>query len=151
MRKIWTYLSSVALTSEQEQEILSDGKAFVSSWTAHDNPLQADFQIHLHRILIFSVNEEVHMASGCSIDKLLRFVKDLEKKYSIELLNRLLVAASEQDGIFVFPASKIPELLENGKLSAQSLIYNTAVSNEMELAEWLQPLHSTWLKKYLTA
>jgi len=149
MRKVWAYLSNAALSKEQENQILAEGRAFVNSWTAHENPLKADFTIHAHRILLVTVDEDLHNASGCSIDKLLRFIKDTEKKHGLDLLNRLLVAIDGTSEMSVFHSSKVPELIENGTLTAESLVYNTAVSNESELAQWLQPLHTTWLKKYL--
>lgn len=149
MRKVWTYLSSRALSDTESTQLLQEGKRFVNTWTAHDNPLKADFQLHKQRILIVTVDEEVHNASGCSIDKLLRFVKETEKSLRIDLLNRLLVAIDDNDAVKVVPASDIPALLATGILNAESPIYNTAISTEAELATWLQPLNQTWLKKYL--
>jgi hypothetical protein len=149
MRKVWTYLSSEPLTEQQEAQLQAAGKEFVNGWTAHENPLKADFQIFRHRILVVTVDEEVHNASGCSIDKLLRFIKDTEKKLNIQLLNRLLVAVEAGGKIQVHSAAEIPELLKKGILTAESGIYNTAVADEGQLAGWLQPLRNTWLSKHL--
>ncbi len=151
MRKVWTYLSSKALSANECEALLEAGKQFVSTWTAHEMKLEAQFEIFKNRIIVVSVDETAHNASGCSIDKLLRFVKDAEKQFGLELLNRLLVAVDAGTTIDVYKSSEIPSLLSSGKLSANSPIYNTSVSNEAELNNWLQPLGATWLNKYLSA
>lgn len=151
MRKVWTYLSSKALSSAECEALLEAGKNFVSSWTAHEMKLEAHFEIFKNRIIVVSVDETAHNASGCSIDKLLRFVKDSEKQFGIELLNRLLVAVDAGTSIEVYKSSEISALLSSGKISANTPVYNTSVSNEAELNNWLQPLSNTWLSKYLQA
>jgi hypothetical protein len=149
MRKVWTFLSNRDLSSQETEQLQTAGRLFVNNWTAHDNPLKADFEIHRQRILIFSVDEQLHNASGCSIDKLLRFIKETEQKLQVELLNRLLVAFENKGELSVVASTEVSALLKNGSINAESLVYNTAISNETELATWLQPLRETWLKKYL--
>lgn len=149
MRKVWTYLSAKALTAQECEQLLAEGKRFVESWTAHEMKLDATFQIHRNRILIVSVDETAHNASGCSIDKLLRFVKEIEKQFSTELLNRLLVAVDGTSEIEVYKSAQLPELIANGKISASTPVYNTSITNEGELKNWIQPLSNTWLNKYL--
>ena len=151
MRKVWAYLSSKALSETECKALLEAGNHFVSNWTAHETKLEAQFEIFKNRIIVVSVDESAHNASGCSIDKLLRFVKDAEKQFGIELLNRLLVAVDAGTNIEVYKSSQIPALLAEGKLNASSSIYNTSVSTEAELNNWLQPLGTTWLSKYLQA
>lgn len=111
--------------------------------------LDAGIKMHRNRILVVSVDETAHNASGCSIDKLLRFVKEIEKQFSTEFLNRLLVAVDGPTEIEVYKSAQVPELLAGGKLSANTPVYNTSVTNETELNNWLQPLSGTWLSKYL--
>jgi hypothetical protein len=150
MNKVWTYLSSKELTDAEVVDLTRAGLAFVNQWTAHENKLKADFQIFKNRILVFTVDEDVHNASGCSIDKLLRFVKTAELEFGIQLLNRLLVAVDKGNKIAAIPSSKISDLLQSGELTQNSLVYNTAASNSDELATWQQELKDTWLRKYVT-
>ena len=150
MGRVWTYIISKELNPDQLNFLLEEGKAFVQGWTAHDQQLSGSFEIYKDKILIFKVNEEVHGASGCSIDKLTRFVRSLEIKYGIELLNRLLVAVKVNEEIQIIHSSKIKDLLEVAFINEKSIIYNTSASNTDELKNWEQSLKDTWLKKYLT-
>jgi hypothetical protein len=149
MNRVWTYIISKALSASDISAIKQAGENFASSWTAHDQKLTASFEIFKDRVVIVKVNEDVHNASGCSIDKLTRFVKELENKFSIELMNRFLVAYKNNDSVEVVNASEIKDLLQKNIISADTIIYNTSLANSNELIGWEQALKNTWLCKYL--
>jgi hypothetical protein len=149
MNRAWSYVISKELNEEQLSELQNAGNAFVKGWTAHEQQLSGSFEIFKKRIIVIRVNEDIHAASGCSIDKLTRFIKQLESEFNIELMNRLLVAYRENDHVNVIHSSRIKEQLQTGTLNENSIIYNTALANQDELAKWEQPLKNTWLNKYL--
>jgi len=149
MNRVWTYIISKKLNQEQLEQLINDGKKFVTSWTAHESKLSADFKIFKSSIIVVNVDEDVANASGCSIDKLTRFIKESEIKFGIELLNRFYIAYQAGENLEVIHSSKVKELLEQNILSENTLVYNTAVANESELQNWEQPLKNTWLNKYL--
>lgn len=148
--RIWIYTLSHELTSEQLVDFKNRCQSFVNGWTAHDVSLDASFDLYQNRLLIFKVNEDKYNASGCSIDKQLRFVKELEQAFSLELLNRLLVAYENNNQVEVVKASQIKELLANNTITANTLVFDNTVTESTELtSKWKQPLKSTWLAKYL--
>ncbi len=151
MNRVWTFIISKTLNEETLQQFIGDGRSFVQSWTAHEQQLHGTFNVVAGRIVVVTVNEQITTASGCSIDKLTRFIKDAEKKYNIELLNRLLVAYRRGDQVEVSHAQDIKTLLKDGVINASTPVFNTAAASENELKHWEQPLKDTWLKKYLTA
>lgn len=148
--RIWIYTLSNTLTAEQLTDFNSRCQNFVTNWTAHDVSLDASFELHKNRLLIFKVNEDKYNASGCSIDKQVRFVKELEQMFSIELLNRLLVAYESNSEVEVVKASQMSELLASKSINENTLVFNNTISQSSELqTNWKQPLHKTWLSKYL--
>jgi hypothetical protein len=149
MNKVWTYVISKELDENSRKALQQAGEDFVQHWTAHENKLKADFEIYGQRIVIVKVNEDVHGASGCSIDKLQRFIKETEKKFGIELLNRMLVALKKDGELFVTHSSKISELLKAGSINENTPVLNTAASDENELNSWEKPLKDTWLNRYV--
>jgi len=149
MNRVWTYIISKALSAEEVAAIKREGENFISGWTAHDTKLSGSFEIFKDRVVIVKVNEDVHNASGCSIDKLTRFIKDLENKFSIELMNRFLVAYKNNEDLVVVDASEIKDLLQKNIISENTIIYNTSLANSNELVGWEQALKNTWLCKYL--
>jgi hypothetical protein len=152
MERIWIYTISKELTSEQLVDFKNRCQYFVNGWTAHDVSLDASFELHKNRLVIFKVNEDKYNASGCSIDKQLRFVKELEQAFSVELLNRLLVAYEQNEEVVVAKQSQISELLASNQINENTLIYNNTISQSSDLAtNWKQPLHQTWLSKYIAS
>jgi hypothetical protein len=149
MKKVWIYLSDKELKGDLLMAVKSAGEQFVQSWKAHEMPLSATFEIVNDRFIVVSVDETQYNASGCSIDKLLRLIKQLEADHQLQLLNRLLVGYKTQSGVEVIPSSLVKEKLQSKQLDENTLIYNVAASNSNEFANWMQPLKETWLKKYL--
>ena len=113
MKKVWIYLSDKELKGDLLTNVNNAGQAFVKNWTAHDVPLSATFEVVNDRFIIVSVDETQYNASGCSIDKLLRLVKQLESDHNLQLLNRLLVGYKTNDGVEVVSASLVKEKLQS--------------------------------------
>jgi hypothetical protein len=149
MEKVWIYLSDKKLEGAVLSAVQQQGQAFVQNWKAHDVSLSASFEVLLDRFIVVKVDETQYNASGCSIDKLLRLIKQLESDHQLQLLNRLLVAYKKPDGVEVVHSSKIKELLASHAVSPDTEVFNVAASDSNEFAKWLQPLKETWLKKYL--
>lgn len=148
--RIWIYTLSKELTNEQLVDFKNRCQDFVSSWTAHDVSLDASFELYHNRLLIFKVNEDKYNASGCSIDKQLRFVKELEQTFAVELLNRLLVAYENNSQVEVIKSSQVKELLAANQITENTMVFDNTISQSSELnSKWKQPLKSTWLAKYL--
>jgi hypothetical protein len=149
MEKVWVYLSSKVLEGEILKGVIEKGQTFVQNWKAHEMPLIASFEVLYQRFIVVKVNETQYNASGCSIDKLLRLIKQLEADYSIELLNRLLVAYDNNGRVEVVHVSKIKEMLEVGVIKPETIFFDTAVSDSANFLNWKLPMKDTWLKKYL--
>jgi hypothetical protein len=147
--KVWIYVLSRELDPSEIEQLSFNCKNFVDSWTAHEQKLNAHFEIYKSRLLIFRVDESAYNASGCSIDKLLRFVKELEKQFNLELLNRLLVVLDLNGALLITPSSKIKDLLAAKAINGETLVYDTTVSTSEHLKDWKKPLKATWLSKYL--
>ncbi len=152
MERIWIYTISKPLSEEQLTEFKNRCQNFVSTWTAHDVSLDASFEIYRNRLVIFKVDEANYNASGCSIDKQVRLVKELEQAFSIELLNRLLVAYEAADEVVVTKQAQIEELLKEGVINENTLVFDNTISQSIDLAgNWKRPLKDTYLSKYLVS
>lgn len=149
-QRIWIYTLSKELGSHQMNQLLSNCNDFVNVWTAHDNKLSADCEIHKNRLLIMKVDESDYRASGCSMDKLNRFILEQEAIFAVQLLNRLLVTIEKGDTVEVMHSSKVRDLLKSGEISGNTLVYDNTITSTSLLSEWKKPLKDTWLSKYLT-
>lgn len=152
MERIWIYTLSKELPNDQLVNFKERCQVFVSTWTAHDVSLDASFELYHNRLLIFKVNEAKYNASGCSIDKQLRFIKELEQVFSLQLLDRLLVAFEKDNEVHVVKQFQISGMLASKEIDENTLIFNNTISQSADLANhWKQPLRQTWLAKYLVS
>lgn len=149
MSRAWAYVISRPLTAAEREQLNTAGQAFVKQWTAHEQQLSASFELVEQRLLLVRVNEQVTGASGCSIDKLTRFLRGTEQELGLELMNRMLVAYEQDGTVKVLPANEVKAGLQSGALTADTLVYNTAIANDEDLKNWKQPLKNTWLRKYI--
>ena len=147
--KVWSFTINRSLSETELKNLLYEGQKFASEWTAHEQKLEASFEILSGKIIVVKVNEDFNVASGCSIDKLTRFMKLAGASYNFEPLNRLMVAIKKEGEIEVLPSSKIKDLLQQKIISENTIVYNTSIANEAEYAQWEKPLKNTWLSKYL--
>ena len=147
--KIWIYVLGKKLDEVGEKQFLQNCTAFTGSWTAHDQPLAAGFELHKNRLLIMKVDESAYNASGCSIDKLQRFIQQQEKVFGIELLNRFLVALDVNNDLMVVHSSEIKELLSSNAIDGNTLVYDSSITSSEQMKEWKKPLKNTWLSRFL--
>ena len=149
--RVWVYLSNKPFDEQTEVELKSGIKNFLLGWNAHGQALTASFEILYKHFIIIKADEEQYSASGCSIDKQFQFIKALEKQYNLSLLDRLVVAYKKNDTVFVTHASKMPQLLADGIVNKNTMVFNTTLSTEDEFKTAFEmPLKESWLSKYLT-
>jgi len=148
--RVWVYLSNKPFDEQIENGLKADVQNFLSGWNAHGKTLTASSEILHHHFIIIKANEEQYSASGCSIDKQFQFIKEIEKKYNLNLLDRLIVAYKKENAVFVIHSSKIPQLLKDGIINENTIVFNTTISSENELkASFEIPLKESWLNKFL--
>ena len=78
--KVWIYASNRELTQKDQETIASELEPFISEWAAHGKGLLGKSSILENRFVVLVVDESKAMASGCSIDTSVRFMKDLGAK-----------------------------------------------------------------------
>lgn len=148
--RVWIYQSDRKLLDKEVAEIQFLGDAFVSNWAAHGSGLEAIFTIKHNAFLIFAVNQSTTAASGCSIDASVRFVKELEGKYKLDLFNRMNVAYLSNGEVEIVSGNMFRELLANNTLSEDTIVFNNLIEKWGELnSKWKTPIKSSWHKQLL--
>jgi hypothetical protein len=148
--RVWVYQSSTSLSEEQVNTILRKGQAFIESWTAHGASLKASFDVLYNRFIIISVDEQQAMASGCSIDKSLSFIKSLEQEFNLQLLDRMQVAYRRGDDIEVCSLQEFEKLAGKGLVNASTIVFNNMVSTKAAFdSTWEVPITESWQRRVL--
>jgi hypothetical protein len=143
--RVWIYQSDRELPDAQVTQILDQLSRFAAEWTAHNNQLKAKAEIRYNRFLILIVDETQAGASGCSIDKSVNFMKKLEQQFGINLFDRFNLAYREGEKVLSLPRQGFEELLKEGKINKQTIVYNNLVQNLSELDKsWEVPFKDSW-------
>jgi hypothetical protein len=111
--RIWLHLANRKLVASEEQFLKVELTVFLDSWSAHGKRLQCNATLLFSQYLIFSVDENIESASGCSIDSSVHFAKRMGSELGIDFFTRLEVLVVEGDdtrllSYFDAVAKKVP-------------------------------------------
>jgi len=124
--------------------------AFCGQWTSHNKGLKASGGIMHDLFVVLVVDESKAPTSGCSIDKSLAFVKNLEQKYNRRLLDRGQVAyLDDREQIHTIPLTELKDAVKNGKLNLKTRVFDNLVTTRKDyITRWVVPLGESWMKKF---
>lgn len=143
--RVWIYQSDRELTDSETSQIQQYLNAFAESWTAHNHQLKAGAEVRYNRFLILIVDESQAGASGCSIDKSVRVMKDLEQQYSINLFDRFNLAYRSGDKVLSASRTEFEELIKQGTINPDTIVFNNTIQTVAELqTKWEVPFKNSW-------
>lgn len=147
--KIWIYQSNRKFTDAEFATIETDLKTFIESWAAHGKSLEASYQLKYNRFIILAVNQEVQSATGCSIDASVQFIQDLEKKYNVDLLDKMNVTFKLGDHIAHKPLIEFKKMAKEKAVSENTIVFNNLVNTIEEWNEnWEVPAGESWHSRF---
>jgi hypothetical protein len=150
--RAWVYTSSKILTSVEAHLLVERLTPFLAEWSSHGTPLKAACQVMDQAIVVVAVENGFEAASGCSIDKCVRLLKDLEQELQLSLLDRLRVVYKAFDlaPIQVWTLAEFKKRLATGEISTEGMVVDTQVATVGELKGNLwQGLKDSWLARFL--
>ena len=147
--RVWIYQANRLLDETQKDNLATNAATFCQQWEAHSTPLKSAFKILHDKFLVLAVDEGYNLASGCSIDSSVRFVKQAEQKLGINFFDRTQVAFLIDDNVYTTRLHTIKEEISAGKIEPETLTFNLQAQNVAEFQKkWLMPVQESWLKRY---
>ncbi len=148
--RLWVYKTPRPLGQAEQRLIRERGAEFTSGWAAHGAPLDACVDVLHDRFVLLAVDEQQALASGCSIDKSVGFIKQLEYDLNLMLTDRMLVIFDQEEKIVSCRLQELPDLIKDGIVSGDTMVYDDLVPTVGELRmRFHMPLRNTWLERYL--
>lgn len=146
--RLWIYQSDRPFTAEQIGHIKKTLSAFVENWTAHNRMLAAGFDIRYDLFLIVGIDEQMAMASGCSIDKSVHIMRQLEQELGLKLLERNIFAFKKDGHVMPITRKNFESMVQSGEINDETIVYNNLVDRKSDLAtRWEIPLRESWHKQ----
>lgn len=147
--RVWIFQSNRSFTPDEMSEIQQELKTYINQWKSHNVPLRASFEVRYHRFLIVAADDDQHLG-GCSIDDMVRFIQQLEKKYQVDLLDKMNVSFKHGQFIAYKPLSEFRKMVQQKSVSAQTIVFNNLVTNIEEYQNfWEVPLSESWHSRFL--
>lgn len=147
--RVWIYQSNRKFTDEEVQEIEQTLQSFVEQWVAHATPLTASFEVKHNRFIILAVDQEIHAASGCSIDASVRVIQELEAKYGVDLLDKMNVTYKTGEFIAFKTLIEFKQMVKTKAVSANTIVFNNLVNDLGEYREfWEVPAGESWHARF---
>lgn len=141
--RIWVYQGAKEFLPKETESIKAKANEFVAQWTSHDQLMKASIEVFHNLFVVVCVDEKTAPASGCGIDKSVKFIQSLEKEFNTSLLNRMYVAYRKGGQIL---SSPISELKNTGNIT----VFNNLVATKEEFEKnWEVPLEKSWHKKFV--
>ena len=118
---------------------------------AHGPPRTQPLTCFTTAFVVIAVDEVQAKASGCSIDKMFGFIKDLEYQLNLMLTDRMVVVFELNGELRSCRLEEVQELLADGNsLSGDTIVYDDLVTTKADLdARFQVPLRDSWMARYL--
>ncbi|ANI88421.1 hypothetical protein A9P82_03350 [Arachidicoccus ginsenosidimutans] len=148
--RVWIYQSNRLFSLQEAFAIGEKINDFLSQWNTHGTPNTAFANLFFGQFLIIMADESSQKVSGCSTDSSVRFVKEIEKEFVVNMFDRQSLAFIIKNKVQLLPLSQLNYAFENNFLNGDSLYFNNLVLTKKELLEnWLIPVKESWLANRL--
>ena len=87
--RLWVFPSSRSLNDQESSEVLKEVDRFLEQWTAHGRELKSGRDLREGRFLLIGVDEAAEVASGCSIDALVKSLRALGGELGLSFVDHL--------------------------------------------------------------
>ncbi len=151
--RIWIYQSIREFSENEITQLKTKAESFISDWTSHGKTMSACIEIFHNRFIIICVDETTASASGCGIDKSVKFIQQLEKEFNTSLLDRMNVAYRQtslndevgEGEIVLCHISELKNLFAFPEGQTGITVFNNLVNTKEELEQnWEVPLEKSW-------
>ena len=147
--RVWVFQSLDFIDDLLVGEIKEKISIFLNQWKSHQTDFKSSFEIRYNTFIIIAADEG-SLVSGCSVDSLINFIKDLENSFELQLLDKLHVKYIENGKI-------ITKHLNQFKIYCQSLgknhnlvVFNNLVKDINELENnWQVNIKDSWHNRFI--
>ena len=148
--RVWVYSSNRKFIQKEIISLRKDLENFLSNWTSHNQNLETGFELRYDRFIIIAVNQEINNASGCSIDNCVRFIKKLENKYEVDLLDKMNVIYKQDKHLYHKKLNEFISMYKNNSVSLNTVVFNDLVNTVGEYKlKWEVPVKESWHNRFM--
>lgn len=144
--RVWVYQSNRNFSTQEKVILEKELEAFAKEWNSHGSPVNSYANLFFGRFIIMIADEKIVKVGGCSTDSAFKFIKNIEKEYKVNLLDRQTLAFIVKENIQLIPLSQVNYSIEHDFITPDTLYFNNTILTKKELLNnWIIPLKDSWL------
>jgi hypothetical protein len=149
--RVWIYQSSRPFIEKEEIEINEQLYQFYSQWLSHGDKVNGWAKLLYRQFVVVIADEDEVSVSGCSTDSSVRVIKSLERQYSVNFFDRMMLTFLVKDKAEMLPYNQVQYALDKGYINDSTVLFNNTVTTKKELLKsWQIPLKDSWLAERVT-
>lgn len=146
--RLWIYGASRHLSDQEAHQLREQMSQFLKQWTAHKRELRTAWELRYDRFIFIGVDESMMTASGCSIDGMVRNLRDLQQQIGVDIVNSnsKIFFKDMLDEIKCVPRSEFKQLVAEGQVTEDTIGFNNIIQTvgELRKGKWEIPLKESW-------
>ena len=144
--RLWIFAAERPLAEDERARVTREVDAFIDQWAAHGVPLTAARDVRYDQFIFVAVDERAAGASGCSVDALVRGMKELQVELGVELVNHAPVLYREGAGIARVSRERFADLAESGAVSSGTVVFDNTLTRveQVRAGRWELPAGESW-------
>ena len=144
--RVWIYQSSRLFSLGESFDIEDMLKEFAAGWQSHGTPVKGAGYLFFGQFIVLMADETATGVSGFSTDSSVRLIKEIEKRFSVNMIDRTTLALVVKDKVQMLPMSQLQYASSNGFITGDTLYFNNLVQTKEELEnKWIVPVKESWL------
>src|SRR5579863_4935602 len=144
--RVWIYQADRPFGPKEKAQTRQLLDSFIQTWASHGTPVKGHAEIYYDQFIILMADETASGVSGCSTDSSVHLIQQIEQQTGIRLFDRLNLAFYIDGQVRLIPITQLPEAVNAGIVTADTLYFNNTVQVKEELeSKWLLPLKDSWL------
>ena len=144
--RLWVFGLGRDLSTAEEAGFLGAVDNFPDSWAAHGAALRCAGELRHGRFLLVAVDEASIPPSGCSIDAMVRVLKQAEVQLDTTIVDHTAVWFLDSEGVQRVDRATFGTMARAGTVSPDTTVFDNTVTRVRQLrdGEWEAPAREAW-------
>lgn len=142
--RVWIFPFVRPLSNTQVSALKEGMRCFGQNWQSHGRPVALQSEIIEDRFLIVAGSCAGEAPSGCGIDSLMRSVRERVEQLGLELAEYSKIFYRENGTIEMCSAAEFSDLVQRGRITGQTIVFQNSVASPEALERWQVPLADSY-------
>lgn len=152
--RVWVFAANRPLTAGDETRLAAIVDRVFGVWTKKSPEVRGVFEFRDARFLVVGADERAACVSGCGIDAMMQWMKQIEAESGLRLVDRMQVFWRGADGaVRSAHRAEFQRLLTAGEVTPQTRVFDTAAASSDVFREgrFELPLAASWHAQIFSA